>query len=562
MPNPSRFRRWRRVMLWTAGTLTVLFLGLILFVNRMMEPLLRDRLHTLIIQGSDSLYVYTLGDLKANFYGGDVEIVDLNIRVDSARYEYLRSRNALPPLTMNLTLGHGHVYGVGIIDLLFGKKVIVREIMSKDANLKLSRHVRPDDSEPRTNIPLWKAIEPKIKSIDIKRIRLEQVKMNYKNADTSESLKLEFEGCNALIRDIRIDSASNTDTSRIGFAKSIQLQIEEVKYRNQDSSYKLKIDTVDYSSTEKLLRLKNFKWQPTLEKEQFYALRTVQEPMYIVKFDQIFLRNFRLDHFIRNNLIDPGSALLDSADVTIYNDRNLLSNVKSKIGAYPHQKLLGADVRVSLKKLDVTNGRIRFTERAPENGEEGSFELSNLNISATKLTNIPAEIRKDAVMKAAVKANLFGSSPLAVDFRFYLDSANGRFDASGEVSRVNAEQLNALAKPLANVQINAFNIDWLRFQVRGEDYTSYTDAQMRYHGLSVTFRKIDEETGALKTKKFMTKLVNRYILWDSNPGPDGVLRTAQNHRLSRLTTQSFFGFLWKSIFAGMQDILMKQGRYG
>lgn len=562
MPNPTRFRRWRRVMLWTAGTITVLFLVLILFVNRMMEPLLRDRLHTLIIQGSDSLYTYTLGNLDANFYGGDVVITDLKIQVDSNRYEQLRRRNALPPLTMNLTLGRGHVYGVGIIDLLFSKKVIVREIMSKDANLKLSRHVRPDDSQPRSNIPLWKALQPNIKSIDIKRIRLERVKMNYKNADTSESLKLEFEGCNALIRDIRIDSTADSDTSRIGFAKSIQLQIEEVKYRTQDSSYKLKIDTVDYSSTEKQVRLKNFKWQPTLERDAFYALRKVQEPMYIVKFDQIFLRNFRLDHFIRNNLIDPASALLDSADVTIYNDRTLLTNVRSKIGEYPHQKLLGADVRILLPKLDLTNGRIRFTERAAEGGEEGGFELTELNISATNVTNLPAEIRKNPQMKASARAKIFGTSPLAVDFRFYLDSVNGRFDADGQVQAVNATQLNALAKPLAKVQINAFNIDWLKFQVRGEDYTSYTSAQMKYHGLSVTFRKIDEETGALKTKKFMTKLVNRYILWDANPGPDGVQRVAQGHRLSRLTTQSFFGFLWKSIFAGMQDILMKQGRYG
>jgi hypothetical protein len=84
---------------------------------------------------------------------------------------------------------------------------------------------------------------------------------------------------------------------------------------------------------------------------------------------------------------------------------------------------------------------------------------------------------------------------------------------------------------------------------------------MRYDGLSLVMRKTDEETGQVKTKKFLTKLINRFMIWPDNPGPDGRERAATNRQVSRLTTQSFFGFLWKTIFAGMQDIMMRSGRY-
>jgi hypothetical protein len=243
----SFYRRYKKIILSAAAVLVFAFIALVIFVNRFIEPVLKDRLHTLIVQGSDSLYTYTLGSLKANVFGGNVEVENLEIRVDSNRYEYLRQRNALPSLTMQLTLGRGHIYGLGVLDLLFNKRVSVREIMSGDANLKLSRHIITHEEETE-NLPLWKAIQPKIKSIDIERIRLDGVKMNYKNADTSESVKIEFEGCDALFRDIRIDSASAVDTARIGFSRSVLLKIQEAKYRTPDSSYKLKMDTVTYSS--------------------------------------------------------------------------------------------------------------------------------------------------------------------------------------------------------------------------------------------------------------------------------------------------------------------------
>ena len=144
-------------------------------------------------------------------------------------------------------------------------------------------------------------------------------------------------------------------------------------------------------------------------------------------------------------------------------------------------------------------------------------------------------------------------------FRFFLDSTNGKFEATGSVHEVTTAQLDAIARPFANVQVNSFNIHQLQFQVQGEDYSAIADVQMRYNGLSLIFKEKDEKTGEMKTKKFITNLVNNVIMWPDNPGPNGVERVARQHKVMRLTTQSFFGFLWKTVFAGMQDIMMKTG---
>ena len=59
-----------------------------------------------------------------------------------------------------------------------------------------------------TAVPLWKAIQSNIKSISIDKINLDGVKLLYRNADTSESVKLQFDRCEALFKNVRIDSAA------------------------------------------------------------------------------------------------------------------------------------------------------------------------------------------------------------------------------------------------------------------------------------------------------------------------------------------------------------------
>jgi hypothetical protein len=547
-------------LIFAGSVLIGAFIILLIFVNRFIEPVLKDRLHTLIIQGSDSLYTYTLQKLKANFYGGNVEVQNLQINVDSSRYEYLRAKNALPSLTMQLSLKRGHIKGVGIIDLLFGKKIRVEEIMSSQADIKLTRNIHPHSTNEE-KLPLWKAIQPKISSIYVNKIKLEGIKLLYKNSDTSESVKLQFDRCDASFNDILIDSAAAVDTTRIGFTKEILMKFNDLKFRTSDSTYKMKAEGIKYSSKDRSLEVDSFKLQPTLEKEDFYSVANRQTSLYYFEFARVRFVNTRLDHFIHNNIIDADSVVFEKPELKIYNDKSLPPDFESKIGKFPHQTLLTAGATIMIKNISFKEASLQLTEKDAKTNQEGTLALAHLNFNATNVTNDSFLIRKNHVCTAHFNGVIFNNSPVSLSLKLYLDATDGRFDASGFVKNVSASQLNELAVPLANVQFNSCNIHDLEFTVTGEDYSATSNVRMLYNHLSVTLRKTDEETGLVKTKKFMTKFLNRFVLWSDNPGPDGIERSAQNKRVARLTTQSFFGLLWKTIFAGMQDVMMRSGRY-
>lgn len=552
-------RRAKRAVITLFVLFTTLFICFLFFVNRFVEPILRDRLHTLIIQGSDSLYTYELGSLKANFFGGNVEVQNLQIRVDSTHYKRLEESNALPSLTMQLDLQRGRIKGLGVATLIFSKKINVKEISSKEADVKLFRHLQRRDV-PKNTVPLWKALQPAINSISIDRINLDGIKLLYRNADTSESVKLQFDRCVALFDHIEIDSTSAADTTRIAFAEKISMQFYDLKFRTPDSAYKMKAEVINYSSANKLLEIKEFKIQPTFKKEEFFERATEQESHQTIEFEDAKFTNLRIDRFIHSNVIAADSVIIQKPEVDIYTDKTLPPNLKNKFGKYPHQLLLRADAHVMINGIRIVDGKISQTERSEKTGQEGNISFSNLNVSISNVTNYTPTIKRNPQCIATASAMIFDSSPIKAKFIFYLDSTEGEFYTEGEVKNVTAAKLNSVAEPLANIKIQSLNISTTSFKVYGDDYSAKGNVRMRYNDLAIIFRKKDEETGANKTKKFLTKLINKFSIYSSNPS-EGVERVADNVVYARVSSKAFFGVVWKTVFAGMQNIMMKTGRY-
>jgi hypothetical protein len=551
----------QRFLLYLFGFLIFLFVFLMVVGERFVEPIIKDRLHTLIIQGSDSLYTYKLGNLDASLLGGSVEIENLQIDVDSNRYRQLLAQKALPSLTMQVDIGKGHIKGIGVFALLFSKKIMVHEIFSQDADVRLIRHKREERVAYRKSQPLWKAIQPAIKLIDIDHIELDGIKLLYKHADTSESMKLQFDTCYAVFDKIRIDSISSLDESRVGFTKDISMRFRDLKFRTPDSTYKMKAEEINFSSEHKILEMVDFKVQPTLkDKEDFYRAVGVQKSMNVITFERARLTNFQLDRFVHSDIISADSLLIDQPEFHLYTDKTYPPLLESKMGKYPHQNLLNMEAVVQIKGMAVRDANLIYTERAEKTGAEGTLTLDDFDISVSNITNDSLLIQRNPRCIAKMSGSILGSSPMNMEFVFHLDSTNGRFDANGTIQRVNASQLNALAVPLANTRLQSFNMHQLRFQLSGNDYEAWGSVFMRYNNLFVLIQKKDEETGELSTKKFLTKIINKFTLQDSNPGPDGRERKAVPVIRARITTQSFFGLVWKTIFTGMQTIMLNSGR--
>jgi len=546
-------RKKLKTIVWVLLGGLVLFLLLVIFLsNVFVEPVLRKRLHTLIVEGSDSLYTYKLGGLHVDFFGGNVGVHDMQISVDSNRFYRLKQSGDLPSLIMQLNVNSAHIKGIGIFALLFNKKIVIDEILSTDADIRLSRYPKEIDTTAvvKEKLPLWKAIRPQIKDVLVKKIKLDGIKLLYKNSEGREG-KLQFDRCDALFEDIRIDSASTRDVERIEYVRNFSFRLNDLKFRTSDSAYKLKAEWITYNSAKHLLEIDSFKLQPTLKNDE--RQDSMRKSWYTVTFDKVSFSGLRLDRYLRFNHAEADSVLFQNPSLSVYQDKLGQKSYESKIGKYPHQLLMKASTVIDIRKFVARNMQIAVTEKDETTREEGTINLNDINLTVSNVVNDPVLVQRNPVSTAEAEGKIIGS-PIKAFFRFYLDSADGRFDVKGRIGPVAAAQINPISTRLANIEVPSVQIASLNFFVRGEDFGATSDVQMQYNGLSLIFRKRDELTGANKTRKFLTKLLNRYAINPSSP-PAGA--TVSNVKVARLTTQTFFGVIWKAVFEGMQRVMLK-----
>src|SRR5688572_22094543 len=237
--------RRRKVFIVTGAVLVSLIVLFLVFVNGFLKPIIRDRLHTLIVQGSDSLYTYTLGNLKPSFLGASVVVENLQLHIDSNRYRQLIARDALPVVTFELDLVKGSIDGIAIFPLLFGKRVSVSRLRTIDASITLYRHLLPG-SALENDPPLWKTIMPVMKSIRVRTVLFDNLRLGFRNTDTADVVRIRFEKCFARLNDFRVDSTSSVDTTRVFFSKDIELDFRALDFVTSDSLYRLQAGAIHY----------------------------------------------------------------------------------------------------------------------------------------------------------------------------------------------------------------------------------------------------------------------------------------------------------------------------
>jgi hypothetical protein len=226
------------------------------------------------------------------------------------------------------------------------------------------------------------------------------------------------------------------------------------------------------------------------------------------------------------------------------------------MGSYPHQKLLQAYRRIHLKKIIMHGGQVIYTEKNRGTLQEGTLPIDALDMNMDNVTNMPEAIAQNKQANMRATGKIFGSSPIELSVTFHLDSTDGKFDASGRIQNVSGAQINTISVPLSNTEIGGLQLHDLQFRIRAEEMTTWTDVRMLYQNLSLTLKKRNAETGVVEDMNFLSRVMNRQVLVRNNP-ENGMERKAEQVRFLRLTTQSFFAVLWKSIFAGMQEVFMK-----
>jgi hypothetical protein len=354
------------------------------------------------------------------------------------------------------------------------------------------------------------------------------------------------------IRDVETDEIAKLKHEPFSSSKEIQLKLAHLSLQNSDKTYSMNFNDIDFNSLNRTLLIGKFTMVPNLSEAAFANRAGVQKDRYDLSLRGVALRQVNLDQLLQDELI-ADALMVNGATIKIYRDLNFPVSPVSKVGTYPHQRLMKADMPINIRSGMLNNTTIEYGEKNPASDKSGRITFNNSTLSWNNLSNIPDVINQNRFFTVSLQTHVLGKLPLQTTINFDMLGKKGEFNVTGKAGSCNAKHLNVIARPMAMMEIDTGFINSMSFNFRGNDFETNGDFEFRYKGVKVKLLKKDDESNKLKRRSLMSFVANA-IIKNDNPDDDGELRS-YIVQYTRDPHKSFFNLLWKSIFVGIQETM-------
>ncbi|QNH63498.1 DUF748 domain-containing protein [Hymenobacter sediminicola] len=209
-------RRWGKTVLWLLLGLVVAAVVAVVFF---LDPWLRRALERQVTKASNGRYELSVKELETSLWK----------RSATARGVQLLTRTGAPADTaalpdLRLDLKELRVHGVGLLAILRRQVVPVDSVVADSAQLRLAK--LPATSGPEK--PLYSRLPLGLPGLQVGFVALRHVRARYGTLQRAEG---HLEQATLQVRDLLLSAAGAADTSRLGYARQVQLDVNRVVAR-------------------------------------------------------------------------------------------------------------------------------------------------------------------------------------------------------------------------------------------------------------------------------------------------------------------------------------------
>ncbi|WP_428328668.1 hypothetical protein [Mucilaginibacter sp.] len=548
-------RKWPFVLLATVVILSAAgyyYYSKFLASNR-WKPILQQELKDLVLRSTDSLYHIEYSDFDLNITSGDASVYNFKLIPDTNVYNKLVASHKAPDNLFILSVKKLAIKNVGARKAYKEKILNIDNIDIEKPDLTIiNKRYKFNDTvkvgKPKTP---YEIIKKTFKQLHIDSISLKDISLNYINKSHPVVKQTALKHLDINISDIVIDSLSDKDPSRFYYTKGVDVTVHDYSILTPDGLYKADLKRIFFSTAQRKIVLDKVSFVPRYNRTDFYKVSGTAGDIYTLKFKRIDINDIDLQSFLRDQVLYAGVMDINNPDVQIYTNNAYKGKKTSKIGKDPHQALQNVALDMKLKRLNIKNANINYSETDATSGATGEIIFKHTNGYILNVTNDDDQKKINPYMQAYINTRFMDAANLQVNFKFNLIAKNGAFNYSGELGSFDGRKLDKLVKPLALVHVESADIDKLTFNVDASNYAGKGHLEFYYRNLKVDLLKKVAGKPGLQKQGFISMLANKLIIEDNNPDKKGVFRPGPID-LQRDPTVSFFSFLYKGLLDGLK----------
>src|SRR3569623_750624 len=275
-------------------TIFLVLIGIVLIlafvVNQYWSPILAKKVKSVVYTSSEGLYIIDFSDAKLHILRGELDIYNITLKPDTAVYNQRLKAHLAPNNQVELHVKRLIISHIPPFILYFQHKLEIGRIVLSEPELNVSyqqNHLK--DTVVKDRRTLYKKISASLKSIHIGDIILGDVKLKYQDYSGTKLAISELKEMNLSATDLLIDSASQTDKSRVLYCRDIVAELNNYTGQSGNGLYKYKIKSLRLSTKTSRLDVQGLDLKP-VRPDVFF--KNSEKDRFSVHLDTL-----RIDHF-------------------------------------------------------------------------------------------------------------------------------------------------------------------------------------------------------------------------------------------------------------------------
>lgn len=542
---------------WVIVLLSLSILGVAVFIYfkvrgvKDFEPLIKEKLQQIVLEGSDSLYQLNIDKIDIDITNDHITVKNLSLNIDSTRLEKLDTLKRAPDDIFKIFLKDLVIDGIGPEDFVKKKSIDLNVLYIKEPVVEIYHHKRSYNYTPEDTISLYKKILHEVGHFTVNDLNIQNIDFTYFNT-THNNKATHFQNLSVRFKDILIDSTTQNDSSRFLYAKDANIALNDYNIATTDSLYNFHADSLLLNAASKTLNLTNISLKPIGKKENFSDKLDYYKERYNITVKTVSIQYIEWWQLLSEDGLTARQVKLMDGNIEVYADRTLPDPHTNKVGNYPHQLLTRLKLPVMINNVDINNFKVTYTELNAKTGKKGTVTFNDISGTFTNITNRKEIIDQNKYFSLNANASFMNAAPMHALFKFDLANANtGNFSLDLEVGNMDGKELNVATKPLGLFEIKNAEIKKIIMHMNANDNNSNGTVTFYYNDLQVDVLKQDEEQqNKLKKRGLISFLANNFIIEKSNT-PDDKNNDPKYVSYKRDPEKSFFNLIWKTIFTGL-----------
>jgi hypothetical protein len=543
-------RRWHKITAVISLVLAAFILILAFLVNRYWSPILASKVKEVVLKSSDGLYIVNFSSAELHVLRGTIVFFNITLKPDTAIYnnkkkQHLAPNNLVELHVKRLTLSQIHPFR-----LYFHHELDIGEIILNNPELNISyqlNHTR--DTVLKDNRTAWQKISKNLNSIHIGSILLGDVKFKYEDYSGNKVAISELKEMDLSARDLLIDSATQTDRSRLLYCKDIIAELNNYTGKTSSGLYTYKIKSLRLSTLKSQLNITGLTLKP-VGTEKFF--KNSPNERFSLRIDSVQINRFDFLNYHKYRILNASSLTINGGAIQIFTNPNKHNDGSDKTKTFPNAALRKINSDMKIDTVLVNHINILYNEYNKKSDQIGSVIFNNTNGYILNLTTNQTALQKNNTSTVQLTSYFMNRGKLNVTFSFNLTDNNNTFSYKGSLGQMDLKFVNPAAMPLGMVKINSGTLKQFYFNINANQAGAGGKVELLYNDLKVSLLKPDTTFNNLKKKPIASLFANLFIVKHDNPDVPGGLPRSVYVNYTRTKEIPFFKFVWQTLFSGIK----------